>query len=392
VTAATGAGHSDLPTRPLVLAFFLPQFHPIPENDEWWGEGFTEWRNVAQARPRFPGHYQPHRPADLGYYDLRVPEVRERQAELARENGIDGFVWYHYWFSGRRLLQSPFEDVLATGQPNFPFAICWANEPWTRAWDGASGVTLMPQLYSPEDDVSHARWLARAMADPRYLRLAGRPIVLVYRATQLPDAPRTTDVWRQEIVRAGVAEPLIYRVQGPSGEEGDPTALGFDAAVEFQPYWTAFPRALRRTRLWFWSRRLRLTAPGYGQLKVFAYPELVDRVVSRPPVPWLRFPGVTPMWDNSPRRPNSGVVLVDSTPERYEAWLTVALREAMSIDGQGAVFINAWNEWGEGCHLEPDERHGRAYLEATRRAVTDSGASRLAAPRRWRLPGGEGLP
>jgi lipopolysaccharide biosynthesis protein len=369
-------------TRPLVLAFFLPQFHPVPENDEWWGEGFTDWWKVVQARPRFPGHYQPHRPADLGYYDLRVPEVRERQAELASEHGIDGFVWYHYWFGGHRLLHRPLDDVLNSGRPDFPFAICWANEPWTRAWDGASGVTLMPQAYSPEDDVAHARWLAEAMADRRYIRMAGRPILLVYRATHLPDARRTTEVWRTEIVRTGVAEPLIFRVEGPSGEAGDPTGLGFDAAVEFQPYWTAFPRALRRSRLWFWSRRLHLTAPGYGQLKVFAYPDLVARVAGRPAVPWLRFPGVTPMWDNTPRRPTSGVALVGSTPERYQEWLTAALSQAGSIGGHRAVFINAWNEWGEGCHLEPDERHGRAYLEATWRAVTSSRATPAALPRR----------
>ena len=354
----------------------------MPENDEWWGEGFTEWRNVVLARPRFPGHYQPHRPADLGYYDLRVPEVRERQAEMARDHGIDGFIWYHYWFGGRQLLQRPFDEVLGSGQPDFPFAICWANEPWTRAWDGASGVTLMAQAYSPEDDVAHARWLAHAMADPRYIRLAGRPIVLVYRATQLPEPRRTTDLWRREIARTGLPEPLIFRVEGSPGEEGDPTLLGFDAAVEFQPYWAAFPRALRRSRLWFWSRRLHLSAAGYGQLKVFSYRELVARVASRPAVPWVRFPGVTPMWDNTPRRPTTGVALVDSTPEPYGEWLIEALREARSIDGPQAVFLNAWYEWGEGCHLEPDERHGRAYLEATRDAVTNLAVNTPAIPPR----------
>ncbi|MDA8148219.1 MAG: glycoside hydrolase family 99-like domain-containing protein, partial [Actinomycetota bacterium] len=194
-------------TRPRALAFYLPQFHPIPENDEWWGKGFTEWRNVARARPLFPGHYQPHLPGELGYYDLRVPEVREAQAALAREHGIDGFVYYHYWFHGRRLLERPFDEVLASGRPDFPFALCWSNEPWTRGWD-QRGTVLVPQRFSPGDDLDHIRWLATAFGDDRYVKIDGRPLFLVYRPALLPDPLRTTDTWRAEAQRLGF--PDLY--------------------------------------------------------------------------------------------------------------------------------------------------------------------------------------
>ena len=169
------------------LAFYLPQYHPIPENDEWWGKGFTEWINVTRARPLFPGHYQPHVPGELGYYDLRVPEVREAQAELARSHGIYGFVYYHYWFHGKRLLERPFDEVLSSGAPDFPFALCWANEEWTRNWDGRTGRVLMPQEFSDQDDLDHIRWLLTAFADHRYIKIDGRPLMLIYRPAQLPD-------------------------------------------------------------------------------------------------------------------------------------------------------------------------------------------------------------
>ena len=194
--------------HPKALAFYLPQYHPIPENDEWWGKGFTEWANVTKARPLFPGHYQPHLPGELGYYDLRVPEVREAQAELARTHGISGFVYYHYWFHGRRLLERPFDEVLASGSPDFPFALCWANEEWTRNWDAQTGRVLMPQQFSEKDDLDHLRWLAKAFADDRYIKIDGRPLMLVYRPMLLPDPKRTTDLWRAGGPEARLPRPL----------------------------------------------------------------------------------------------------------------------------------------------------------------------------------------
>jgi lipopolysaccharide biosynthesis protein len=183
---------------PRVIAFYLPQYHPIPENDLWWGKGFTEWTNVAKARPVFRGHCQPHLPADLGFYDLRVAESRDAQAALAREYGIQGFCYFHYWFNGKRLLERPFDEVLGSGRPDFPFCLCWANESWSRRWLGEERDVLMEQTYSQEDDLAHADWLGRAFADNRYIRIGGRPLFLVYRPAHLPDAKRTVELWRMD--------------------------------------------------------------------------------------------------------------------------------------------------------------------------------------------------
>jgi lipopolysaccharide biosynthesis protein len=357
--------------RPRILAFYLPQFHPTTENDKWWRPGFTEWHNVARARPVFRGHEQPHEPADLGYYDLRVPEIRQMQAAIARRYGVDGFIWYHYWFAGRRLLDRPFDEMLSSGAPDFPFAICWANEPWTRAWDGKSDAVLMPQEYSTVDDQVHGRWLARAFGDDRYIRVEGRPLLLVYRASQIPDPRRTTDAWRAESIAAGTGEPWICRVESDRLETGDPGALGFDAAIEFAPAWAELGQPLRRAPWWWRARRLGLTNRAYGRLRIYPYDYLADQMTSRATPPYLRYPGVTPTWDNSARRPDSGTVFMDSTPDRYRRWLVDALTKAAALGPDSFVAVNAWNEWGEGCHLEPDRRHGYAYLQATARALSD---------------------
>src|SRR5881275_2844289 len=178
------------------IAFYLPQYHPIPENDAWWGKGFTEWTNVAKARPLFRGHYQPHLPADLGFYDLRLPEVRAAQAVLAREYGIDGFCYYHYWFSGKRLLNRPFDEVLTSGEPDFPFCLCWANENWTRRWDGKDADILLSQSHTPEDDLAFIQHIEPMLLTKNYIRIAGKPMVLVYRPSLFPDAAATADRWR----------------------------------------------------------------------------------------------------------------------------------------------------------------------------------------------------
>jgi lipopolysaccharide biosynthesis protein len=185
-----------------LIAFYLPQYHPIPENDAWWGKGFTEWTNVSKATPLFPGHYQPHLPADLGFYDLRLADARQAQADLAAQHGLDGFCYYHYWFGGKRLLERPFNDVLASGKPKLPFCLCWANESWSRRWLGEAKDVLMRQSYSLDDDVNHARWLIGAFSDFRYIQVEGRPMFLVYRPTDLLDPQRTTDTWRSECVRS----------------------------------------------------------------------------------------------------------------------------------------------------------------------------------------------
>lgn len=347
------------------VAFYLPQFHPIPENDAWWGPGFTEWTNVSRARPLFHGHYQPHVPADLGFYDLRLPETRHAQAELAARYGIGAFCYYHYWFNGRRVLERPFNEVLASGSPDFPFCLCWANEDWTRAWDGHSRQVLLEQVYSPEDDKKHFEALLPAFTDRRYLKKNGKPIFLVYRARNLPDPRATTNRWR-ELARAhGLPGLYLLRVESFWDESGDPTALGFDAALEFQPEWRILhdPRWKRSIRKVM--RRFNITRPGRFRHNLHSYESVVKRALEKPRAEYLRYPGVAPSWDNSARRAWDGLILEDCQPRMYENWL----RDVIARDEPEFVFINAWNEWAEGCHLEPCRRWGHAYLEATQRAL-----------------------
>jgi lipopolysaccharide biosynthesis protein len=368
------------------IAFYLPQFHPIPENDAWWGEGFTEWRNVMRATPRFRGHYQPHLPGELGFYDLREPATRTRQADLGRGYGVDGFCYYHYWFHGRRLLERPFEEVLSSGEPDFPFCLCWANENWTRVWDGGPHEMLMPQTYSQQDDLDHIRALAPAFADPRCLRVEGRPLFLVYQASHLPDPRRTTETWRQEAIRLGIGEPYLCRVEGHGPDRGDPIPLGFDAAVEFQPDVNIFPPVLHRSPVGRAWRKVLDPNSGVRWNAIFDYDALVSRALAKKKSQYKRFPCVMPNWDNTARRERGARIFRGSTPSKYGNWLRQV------VDGfepysatENLVFVNAWNEWAEGNHLEPDARWGRAYLEAHAealgRTVADEAGRSLGASR-----------
>jgi len=364
-----------------LLAFYLPQFHPVPENDDWWGEGFTEWTNVVTARPLFRGHYQPHLPADLGFYDLRLPETRAAQAELAAAHKIDGFVYYHYWFHGRRVLDRPFREVLESGEPKMPFALCWANENWTRAWDGGSRQVLIEQTYSPADDAQHIRELLPAFADERYIRVQGKPLFLVYRASRLPDPRRTTEQWRRDADRAGIGDLYLCKIDGFSEDVGTPPdSLGFDAAVAWIPDATRLGRPLRWARPWGLMRRLGVSPKVWGSNLIHQYERAVDCALERPEDAYRVHPCVVPGWDNSARRRGGGAhILVNATPGRYGAWLTESLRRESGRPIPRLVFVNAWNEWAEGNHLEPDQRWGRTYLQATRDAV-DAARSEFAPP------------
>ena len=355
------------------IAFYLPQFHPTPENDEWWGKGFTEWRNVTKARPLFPGHYQPHLPADLGFYDLRLPEVRDAQAELAREHGIHGFCYYHYWFNGRRILERPFNEVLESGKPDFPFCLCWANENWSRAWDGGTRNILLEQHYSEEDDRAHIKSLIPALQDPRYIRINGRPLLLIYRTELLPNPARTAEIWREVAKESGLGDLYLARVENfVSGV--DPESIGFDAAIEFSPDNREVGQAVFSgpitSRLSKWG----ILPKAFSQHTVLRYPVIAESRMKRTEPQYKQFRCVTPMWDNAARRKVDGRILIGSTPQIYKHWLTTAIKQTQARfkDDEQIVFINAWNEWAEGCHLEPDLKHGRAYLEATKEALADS--------------------
>jgi lipopolysaccharide biosynthesis protein len=359
---------------PRLIAFYLPQFHPVPENDEWWGPGFTEWRNVAKARPSFPGHYQPHLPGELSFYDLRLAETRQAQADLARAHGIHGFCYYHYWFNGRRILERPFNEVLASGEPDFPFALCWANENWTRVWDGGADQVLLGQNYSDEDDLAHIRSLLPAFADPRYIRVDGKPLFLVYRAGRMPNPARTTDIWRREAERAGLGELYLCKVEGFEEDRGRPAAEGgFDAGVGWIPDWGTLGRPLRRTLPWRAAAKLGLSPRGYRVHRVFEYVDVVRRMLDDPTPGYPLHPCVTPSWDNSARRKEAALILRGATPELYQGWLTEVLRRVRATDEpEPLVFVSAWNEWAEGNHLEPDVKFGRAWLDATLRALQDT--------------------
>jgi lipopolysaccharide biosynthesis protein len=374
------------------IAFYLPQFHPIPENDAWWGAGFTEWSNVSTARPLFPGHHQPHRPADLGYYDLRLPETREAQARMAGAAGLSGFCWYHYWFNGRRLLERPFDEVLASGSPDFPFCLCWANESWTRRWDGLEREVLMPQRYETYDADAHFEHLAPAFADARYLTVRGRPLFVVYRVDAIPHAERVVEAWRRAAVRLGVADPYLVSVQSSpdAPDEEEARALGFDACCEFYPnQWVTAgsplpARALRRLRRSGYAALSRAssweTLRAGARPDVWPYREMVRYALAHGQGLGHTFPGVAPSWDNTARRRRNPKIVQNDDPRLYGQWLDAALaRAAAAPPGERLVFINAWNEWAEGCHLEPDRRHGHAFLDATRSAV-DAVRARSGSP------------
>lgn len=356
----------ELATSPLrVIAFYLPQFHPIPENDEWWGRGFTEWRNVATARQAFRWQHQPQIPADLGFYDLRLPETRAEQAAMAAAYGIHGFCYYHYWFHGRRLLERPFEEVLRSGEPSLPFLLCWANENWTRVWNGGDRSVVLEQTYSAQDDLDHIRHLAEAFSDHRHVRIDGKPVFLVYRPSNLPEPHRTTDTWRGEADRLGLGELYLCGVAS-YGEERDPRVDGFDAVVEFQPHRGRLGSRLGASGL---PARLlrRVLRPNslYRINKVFDYREMVRLSLQRPTPDYVRYRCVTPGWDNSARRKDGGArILRGSTPELYGEWLRgVARQFSPPTAHENLLFVNGWNEWAEGNHLEPDLKWGRAYLE-----------------------------
>lgn len=350
-----------------LIAFYLPQFHPIPENDKWWGKGFTEWHNVKTAVPRFHGHYQPHVPEKLGYYDLRDAKIRTTQAELAREHNIHGFCYYHYWFNGKRLLEFPFNEVLRTGEPDFPFCICWANENWTRRWDGAGQEILMKQRYSDADSYNFINDLIPAFCDKRYIRVGGKPLLLVYRTGLLPNPRRTSEIWREAMHKAGLGDLYLARVENfMHGEEPNPEDLGFDAAVEFAPYWRHTGGQVNPQD----AGRIEFAPPEEGP-RVYDYEYCMAAMLQRDFPAYKLFRGVFPMWDNSPRRKSGPTVFIHSSPEKYQRWLSRIIRQ--TVDRYAAderiVFINAWNEWGEGCHLEPDVMNGMKYLEATRDAL-----------------------
>jgi lipopolysaccharide biosynthesis protein len=343
------------------IAFYLPQYHPIPENDEWWGQGFTEWRNVAKAVPNVPGHHQPHVPADLGFYDLRLLEVQKKQIELAKTYGLYGFCYYYYWFNGRRILERPLDQLAAHPELDFPFCVCWANENWTRTWDGLEKHVLLPQNHGPEDDVAFFNSVLPLMKDPRYIRVDGKPLLMIYRVDLFPDARATAERWRKLAAEAGL--PGLHLVAVQFWGINDPRPFGFDAAVEFPPHQYIGPENRP-------DHFPTITNPQF-QGSLVDYVKVATQSVKRPRPDYRLYRGIVPSWDNTARRQDSPVTMINSSPHEYHAWLRQLADEVRRTQPpeHQLLFINAWNEWGEGCHLEPDLKHGRGYLEATNDVV-----------------------
>ena len=357
-----------------LLAFYLPQFHPTPENDQWWGKGFTEWTNVTRAEPLFDGHYQPHLPADLGFYDLRVRETRHEQIALAKQYGIDGFCYYYYWFSGTRVLHQPLDDMLQDPASDMSFCLCWANENWTRRWDGADREILIAQKHLPDDDIAFIRSVVPFFKDPRYIRLNGVPFLVVYQPQRMPNPPRSARIWREYCEKAGIGP--IHLCAALTNDNNEYAQFGFDSGLQFPPH-NCSDQVI--------NNAIDFYTPFHG--RAVEYSEFAQHFLDRSYPQQKVFRTVTPSWDQTARVGSRAFLAVNGTPANYEYWLAETLRKAgeeFSTE-ERFVFVNAWNEWAEGCHLEPDRRFQRQFLEATLRAV--SGQSRKTGFEDKGLPG-----
>ena len=350
------------------IAYYLPQFHAIPENDEAWGPGFTEWTNVTKALPRYAGHHQPRLPADLGFYDLSLRGTLERQVGLAKQAGVFGFCLHYYWFSGRTVLETPLRLILENSDLDIPFFLNWANENWSRRWDGSESDIILEQRYEADDPVRFAEALIDVVRDPRYIRIGGRPVIMLYRPSVVPNLARVLQLWRETFADASIEPP--YLIMPQAFDQEDPAVFGMDAAAGFPPH--KFKEHIPNLR-----RMISLLDPDYlGNVK--SYDQLVELALANRPDGFRYFPAVCPSWDNEARRARRSLSFFGADPHKYGQWLRAATRQA--IEGaanpeEQMVFINAWNEWAEGAYLEPDRHFGYAYAAETRRSLDSFAAA-----------------
>ena len=358
------------------IAFYLPQFHPIPENDEWWGKGFTEWTNVVKAKPLFKNHYQPKLPTELGFYDLRVPEVREQQALLAKEYGIEGFCYWHYWFgNGRRILERPFNEVLESGKPDFPFCLAWANETWTGIWHGLTNEILIEQIYPGKDDyIEHFNFLVKAFKDKRYMRIDDKPIFVVYRPEAIPDLALFVNTFQQQAQANGLKGVYLIATNVPITWNAQQN--GFDAITPSNHDKLAYVKSESDFKNYYRKKinGKRISKIYKGILKrpthVYEYSEAMKWFVKDYESLAQVYPMVIPNWDNTARSGVNGFVLHNSTPELFKQVMQKAISKVKDLsEDKRVVFIKSWNEWAEGNYIEPDRKYGRKYLEVIKELI-----------------------
>lgn len=352
--------------KPKIMALYLPAFHRIKENDEWWGEGFTEWDNVKKGKPLYKGHVQPQKPLNNIYYDLSLKEDIKKQADLANDYGVSGFVFYHYWFNGRKLLEKPAEIILENDDINMEYSFCWANEPWARTWDGKNHDVLMPQEYGNREDwINHIKYLIEFFKDKRYTKIDNKPVFYIYSPGQIPNFDEMIECWNKELKENGLEE--LYLVEYICTRNPDAVSKYSSAVMEFEPMYT------NRFRISNIQKLKRVIRKKLKIIDFSNYDYLWNKILSNNRTYGKReiFKGCFCAWDNSPRKGKNSMIVRKSSPEKFEFYLDKLVKNKRKMCERNIIVINAWNEWGEGAMLEPTEENGFAYLEAIKK-VSDN--------------------
>ena len=379
-----------------VIAFYLPQFHPIPENDRWWGKGFTEWTNVGKAKPLFKGHYQPRVPADLGYYDLRMPEVREAQAKMAREAGIEGFCYWHYWFgNGKKLLERPFQEVLSSGKPDFPFCLGWANHSWTnKSWEAGTKrikeSTLVEMVYNKEEYVKHFYEVLPAFKDERYIQVDGKPLFLVFRPLEITDPHVFIDIWQELAKKSGLKGIYFVGIAHNMLPQdltfknillknaSDNSAFNYNSVLN-AGYDAVNSRGYNRAD--YYSRSLIDFLWRGICLRAFKYAPIskcdqkkINQYMYVKEDKWNNvFPTLMPSWDRTARSGSKARIYTNSTPKLFRKQLLDVLDILSNKDSEYRIaFLMSWNEWAEGNYVEPDLKYGHGYLDVLRECLIEN--------------------
>lgn len=360
------------------IAFYLPQYHSIPENDQWWGKGFTEWTTVRNARSLFKEHKQPEIPMDNNYYCLLDDEVQEKQAKLAKQFGVYGFCYYHYWFDGKMLLEKPMENMLKNPRVDIPFCICWANETWARTWDGKNNHILIQQIYRNDKKAwdAHFKYLLPFFKDERYIKHDNKPMMIIYKPQEISCLHDMMLFWDEEAKKSGF-DGVYWGFQHPSAFDDKNVVSSFDFGIEFEPLYTKkemdgeFAKMNNREKVIYgfghpkWLLK-KVVQKIKGMPTIIDYDQVWQRIINRHPIDKKIAPGGFPSWDNTPRKGKNGIVYFEASPDKYKTYLKDRIKTAIDNYDSEYLFINAWNEWGEGAHLEPDEVNGYGYLEANK--------------------------